>query len=157
MLSYSDLWFTVNHNTTIPASNCHLFSEITISQGSVVTHLRYGGICIYHFTANLSPSLTVKEFWKSVKIWQSYRCELGGPVYLEHSVYKFTTDIDIMALLLFFVLTNSFKTVCFLQRAQCSHCKRCISYGNSVRPSVHLSHAGIVSKRPLDSKMCLVL
>jgi len=27
--------------------------------------------------------------------------------------------------------------------AQCSHCKRCISYGNSVR----VSHAGIVSKR----------
>ena len=24
----------------------------------------------------------------------------------------------------------------FLQRAQCSHCKRCISYGNSVCPSV---------------------
>ena len=24
----------------------------------------------------------------------------------------------------------------FLQRAQCSHCKRCISYGNSVRLSV---------------------
>ena len=43
----------------------------------------------------------------------------------------------------------------FLQRAQCSHWKRCISYGNSVRqsvrPSVRLSvcqsHAGIVSKR----------
>jgi len=38
-----------------------------------------------------------------------------------------------------------------LQRAQCSHCKRCISYGNSVCPSVclsvRLSHAGIVSKR----------
>ena len=68
----------------------------------------------------------------------------------------------------------------FLQRAQCSHCKRCTSYSNSVRPSVHpsvspsvrLSHAGIVSKRrhvarcslhrtaqfaPLDSKICLVL
>jgi len=27
------------------------------------------------------------------------------------------------------------------------HCKRCISYGNSVRLSVCLSHAGIVSKR----------
>ena len=42
-------------------------------------------------------------------------------------------------------------TVTFLQRAQCSHCKRCISYGNSVRLSVCLSvcpsHAGIVSKR----------
>jgi len=39
----------------------------------------------------------------------------------------------------------------FLQRAQCSHCKRCTSYSNSVRPSVCLSvcpsHAGIVSKR----------
>jgi len=34
-----------------------------------------------------------------------------------------------------------------LQRAQCSHCKRYISYGNSVRPSVRPSHAGIVSKR----------
>jgi len=38
----------------------------------------------------------------------------------------------------------------FLQRAQL-HCKRCISYGNSVYlsvcPSVCLSHAGIVSKR----------
>ena len=28
---------------------------------------------------------------------------------------------------------------CFLQRAQCSHCKRCISCGNSVRPPVCLS------------------
>ena len=43
----------------------------------------------------------------------------------------------------------------FLQRAQCSHCKRCISYSNTVRLSVRLSvcpsvcpsHAGIVSKR----------
>ena len=38
----------------------------------------------------------------------------------------------------------------FLQRAQCSHCKRCISYSNSVClsvcPSVRPSHAGIVSK-----------
>ena len=33
--------------------------------------------------------------------------------------------------------TESFiKTASFLQRAQCSHSKRCISYGNSVRLSV---------------------
>jgi len=31
----------------------------------------------------------------------------------------------------------------FYSAPQCSHCKRCISYSNSVRPS----HAGIVSKR----------
>jgi len=29
--------------------------------------------------------------------------------------------------------------ITFLQRAQCSHCKRCISYGNSVCPSIRLS------------------
>jgi len=40
-----------------------------------------------------------------------------------------------------------FWNVEFLQRAQCSHCKHCISYSNSVRPSVCPSHAGIVSKR----------
>ena len=35
----------------------------------------------------------------------------------------------------------------FYSARQCSHCKRCNSYGNSVRLSVRLSHAGIVSKR----------
>jgi len=63
----------------------------------------------------------------------------------------------------------------FLQRAQCSHCKRCISYSNSVclsvRPSVCPSVRLSVTRRycvkttarstvqfaPLDSKMCLVL
>jgi len=47
---------------TIPVSNCHLFSDISISQGSVATHLRCGGLFSYNFTANLSLSLTAKEF-----------------------------------------------------------------------------------------------
>jgi len=42
---------------TILVSNCHLFSGITISQGSVATCWRCGGIFRYHFTENLSPSL----------------------------------------------------------------------------------------------------
>jgi len=50
---------------------------------------------------------------------------------------------------------SSDRNVCYqditLQRAQCSHCNRCISYSNSVCRSVCLSvcpsHAGIVSKR----------
>jgi len=57
----------------------------------------------------------------------------------------------------------------FYSAPQCSHCKRCTSYDNSVRPSVCLSvclsHAGIVKTTArstvqfalLDSKMCLVL
>ena len=43
-------------------------SDITISQGSVATHMRCSGIFGYHFTENLQLSLTVKEFRKSVKI-----------------------------------------------------------------------------------------
>jgi len=55
----------------------------------------------------------------------------------------------------------------FLQRVQCSHCKRCISYSNSIRLSVRLSITcrycvkttahSTVQFSPLDSKMCLVL
>ena len=84
MPRYSNLWFTINHNT---CSNYHLFSDIAIAQGSVATCLRCGGIFSYHFTANLSPSLTVKEFWKSVKVWQSYCYEFGGPLFLWNTVY----------------------------------------------------------------------
>jgi len=40
-----------------------------ISQGRVATNLRCGGIFNYHVIANLSRSLTMKEFWKSIKIW----------------------------------------------------------------------------------------
>jgi len=47
---------------TIPVSNCHLFSDVNISQGSVATRLRCGGIFSYYFTANLSLSLAMKEF-----------------------------------------------------------------------------------------------
>jgi len=42
---------------TILVSKCHLFSDITISQGSVAMRLRCGGIFSHRFTANLSSSL----------------------------------------------------------------------------------------------------
>jgi len=38
--------------------------------------------------ANLSLSLTVKEFWKSVKIWQSYHHEFGGPLFWNTVYYR---------------------------------------------------------------------
>jgi len=47
---------------TVSVSNCHLFCDINISQGIVATHFSCGGIFSYHFTANLSLSLTMKEF-----------------------------------------------------------------------------------------------
>ena len=38
------------------------FLNIDISQGSVTTRLRCGGICKYELVANLLMSLPVKEF-----------------------------------------------------------------------------------------------
>ena len=56
------------------------------------------------FVANLSLSLTAKEFWKSVKMWQSYHHEFGGPLFLEHSVVMLNvfseTEADIPVYLL---------------------------------------------------------
>jgi len=44
------------------------FSAFNISQGSVATHLRCGGIFINNFIANFLLNLWVKELWKSVNI-----------------------------------------------------------------------------------------
>jgi len=49
-----------------------IFLNSDISQGSVVTQLRYDGIINKCFVANLLVNLSVKEFWKSVNIWRSY-------------------------------------------------------------------------------------
>jgi len=47
-----------------------IFTQKYISQGSVATNLRFGGIFSNHFTTNLLTSLPVKECWKCVKIWR---------------------------------------------------------------------------------------
>ena len=67
-------------------SDCCQFSDIHISQGSVATYIRCGGIFKYGFVANLPVSLPLKEFWKSVNIWGSYRQEFSVLFFLRHSV-----------------------------------------------------------------------
>ena len=47
--------------------------EFLISQGSVASCLRSGGYCHMGFVANFIRCPIVQNFWKSVKIWQSYR------------------------------------------------------------------------------------
>jgi len=44
----------------------------TVLQGRVATWVNNGGIFNDFFIANLLLSVTVKEFWRSVRIWQSY-------------------------------------------------------------------------------------
>jgi len=52
---------------------CNLrFLSTTVLQSSVATRVNYGRIFNDFFIANLLLSVTVKEFWRSVWIWQSY-------------------------------------------------------------------------------------
>ena len=44
------------------------FSVFNISQGSVATQLRGGGIFINNFIAQFQLSTSVKELWKSVNV-----------------------------------------------------------------------------------------
>jgi len=62
---------------TIHISDCRLFYDIHIFQGSVVTHLRFGGKFIQDYVANSQLRLSVKEFRKSVNIWESYGREFS--------------------------------------------------------------------------------
>jgi len=52
-------------------------SNFQLSQGSAATYRRYSGKCYMNFVGNLLLFPAVKEFWKSVKNWQSYRHEFG--------------------------------------------------------------------------------
>jgi len=71
------LWNTVNFVG---------FSVIHVSQGCVATYVRCGGMSTERCIANFPLSLSVKEFLKSVKIWQSYCQKFRGLVFLEHGV-----------------------------------------------------------------------
>jgi len=55
-----------------------------MSQGSVVTQLRCGGMFSNHFMTNFPQNAPVKKFWQSVNIWQRYgqnfvACFFGPP------------------------------------------------------------------------------
>jgi len=61
---------------------------ILILQGSAATQSRCGGQYNKYFVANLLPNSTVKKFWKSVNICQSYRQKYRGPYDSQCSVYS---------------------------------------------------------------------
>jgi len=53
-------------------------TDINLSQGSVATLFRCGGIINNHFIANFPQSVPVKEYLKSVNIWRRYGQKYGG-------------------------------------------------------------------------------
>jgi len=79
--------YTVAHVKELKSlhSKCNLFAffpyllnicrkfQLLISHGSVATYLRWGGYCHMGFVANFIRFPAVQTFWKSVKIWQSYK------------------------------------------------------------------------------------
>ena len=57
------------------------FSVIHVSQGSVASYVTCGGMSTQRCIANFLLSPAVKEFLKSVKIWQSYCQKFRGLVF----------------------------------------------------------------------------
>ena len=75
--SYTTLWFIRDNHACFRLS---LVTDIDVSQGSVATRLRCGGVVGDDFTANLLTNLSVKEFWKLVNIWRSYGHDYSGSI-----------------------------------------------------------------------------
>jgi len=56
------------------------FADVNVSQGSVATYARCGGIFNIHLTANLPRNLLVKKI-TSVNIWQNYDDKSVAPLF----------------------------------------------------------------------------
>ena len=70
-----------------------IFSCINVSQRSVTMQLTCGVIFNNHVIANLWQSdVTIKEFWKSVNIWQRWGQKFGG-VFLTHGDLMFICQL----------------------------------------------------------------
>jgi len=68
------------------------FSDINVSQVSVTTYARSGGIVINHLMANLPRNVPVKN-WKSIKIWQNYGHEFVASLFLYFSTrHNYTVE-----------------------------------------------------------------
>jgi len=61
------------------------FADINVSQGSVATYARCGGIFNMHLTANSPRNLPVKKFLKSVQNLQKHSHE-SVALFLAHPV-----------------------------------------------------------------------
>ena len=76
--------------SSIPAEYLQKF-EFLISRGSVATCLRWGGSCCIDFVTNFIRFPALYKFWKSVKIWQSYRELKGGNFFWDSVVVNHST------------------------------------------------------------------
>ena len=69
------------------------FADINISQGSVATYVRCGGIFNIHLTKKFTKESSSEIFFKSVKIWQNYGHE-SVPALFWPMLYKQQQNIS---------------------------------------------------------------
>ena len=84
----AEVHYSLSYVATLPCSLLLMtcFADNNVSQGSVATYARFGGIADIHLTANLPRNLPVKNFFKSVKNWQNLVMSLW-PRFLAHPVW----------------------------------------------------------------------
>jgi len=58
----------------------------TVLRGSVATRVNHGKIFNDFFIANLLLSVMVKEFWRSIRIWQSYGKKIKWHLFSGHGI-----------------------------------------------------------------------
>ena len=76
---------------------CNLrFLSTTVLQGNVATWVNYGKIFNDIFIANLLLSVMVKEFWRSVRIRQSYGKKIKWHLFSGHGVEPELLPIEVL-------------------------------------------------------------
>jgi len=112
--------------------NYHNFILLT-SQGCAATYWRYGGKYYMGFAGNLLGFPAMKEFWKSVKNWQSY-CHEFGVQFFWATLYMFTKTSHLV-----------FAARCYASAAYVV--VRCLSVRLCISVSVTFVHSVKINKR----------
>ena len=93
MFGYTTLWFIINYNIYFRLTP---FFDIHISQGSVATHLRRGGIFEHDFVANFLRSTPIKKF-KNRLIFRVVMSKSLVSCFLTHSVYTVQPTLHVVS------------------------------------------------------------
>jgi len=88
--------------TTCTLSLMTFFADINVSQDSVATYAKCGGIFDICWTANSPSNLLVKKILKSVKNWRNYGHESVAPFLAQLVEYEETISLHLFTFALIF-------------------------------------------------------
>jgi len=128
----SFFWSNVTRFLDCFFGNYHNFILLT-SQGCAATYWRYGGKYYMGFAGNLLGFPAMKEFWKSVKNWQSY-CHEFGVQFFWATLYMFTKTSHLV------FAARSYASAAYVV-------VRCLSVRLCISVSVTFVHSVKINKR----------